>query len=63
LRVLFLQLLRLRLVLLLDLLFFSRIRRLLGELRVFLLLLLLDSLTILLLVHVKLILLLLMLVV
>ena len=47
--------LRLRLVLLLDLLFFSRIRLLLGELGVFLVLLLLNSLTILFLFRVKLI--------
>jgi hypothetical protein len=52
-------LLRLRLMLLLDLLFSGCIRLLLGELGVFLLLLLLNSLAILLLVRVKLILLLL----
>ena len=57
--VLFLELLRLPLMLLLNLLFFGRVRLLLGQLGVFLLLLLLHSLPILLLVRVKLILLLL----
>ena len=54
--VLLLQLLRLPLMLLLHLLFFGRISLLLGELGVFLLLLLLNFLSILLLVRVKLIL-------
>jgi len=54
-----LQLLRLRLMLLLDYLFFSRIRLLLREFRVVLFLLLLDSLPVLLLLRAELILLLL----
>jgi hypothetical protein len=58
-RVFLLQLLRLRLMLLLDCLFFSRIRLLLREFRVILLLLLLDSLPVLFLLCAELILLLL----
>ena len=58
-RVFLLQLLRLRLMLLLDCLFFSRIRLLLRQFRVILLLLLLDSLPVLLLLCAELILLLL----
>lgn len=59
LRVFLLQLLSLLLMLLLDLLFFSSIRRLLRQFRVFLVLLLLDSLPVLLLLRVELVLLLL----